>query len=290
MTKRAESKYKINRRLGVNLWGRPKSPISKRDYGPGQHGQRRKGKPTDFGIQLMAKQKLKGYYGNIGEKQFRKYYFEAVRRKGDTSENLIELLERRLDEMGRETLRVTDAGVQVLAATLQANRRARDAHEALVELVARDMQSAGRVVWRGLSLRAPLPADDGSTLWAVAMPDVYSIRHTTLEDCTEPVVHEIKVSRADLLSDLRNAAKGLAYLALGSQCWYVLKRGIATIDEVPTAYGVMFADGVGLEVARPAPRRAMRLPFAVWMTLARSRAEPDDSADAQGWLGAPDAA
>jgi len=97
MTKRAESKYKINRRLGVNLWGRAKSPISKREYGPGQHGQRRKQKPTDFGVQLMAKQKLKGYYGNIGEKQFRKYYEEAVRRKGDTSENLVELLERRLD-------------------------------------------------------------------------------------------------------------------------------------------------------------------------------------------------
>ena len=96
MTKRAESKYKINRRLGVNLWGRPKSPINKREYGPGQHGQRRK-KPSDFGVQLMAKQKLKGYYGNISEKQFRKYYEEAVRRKGDTSENLIELLERRLD-------------------------------------------------------------------------------------------------------------------------------------------------------------------------------------------------
>jgi small subunit ribosomal protein S4 len=96
MTKRVESKYKINRRLGVNLWGRPKSPIAKRDYGPGQHGQRRK-KASDFGVQLMAKQKLKGYYGNIGEKQFRKYYEEAVRRKGDTSENLIELLERRLD-------------------------------------------------------------------------------------------------------------------------------------------------------------------------------------------------
>jgi small subunit ribosomal protein S4 len=96
MTKRIESKYKINRRLGMNLWGRPKSPLNKRDYGPGQHGQRRK-KPTDFGIQLMAKQRLKGYYGNIGERQFRRYYQEAVRRKGDTSENLIELLERRLD-------------------------------------------------------------------------------------------------------------------------------------------------------------------------------------------------
>jgi len=97
MTKRTESKYKVNRRLGVNLWGRAKSPINKREYGPGQHGQRRKQKPTDFGIQLMAKQKLKGYYGNISEKQFRKYYEEAVRRKGDTSENFIEILERRLD-------------------------------------------------------------------------------------------------------------------------------------------------------------------------------------------------
>ncbi len=97
MTKRAESKYKINRRLGVNLWGRSKSPVVKREYGPGQHGQRRKGKVSDFGTQLMAKQKLKGYYGNISEKQFRKYYEEAVRRKGDTSENLIDLLERRLD-------------------------------------------------------------------------------------------------------------------------------------------------------------------------------------------------
>ena len=96
MTKRLESKYKVNRRLGVNLWGRPKSPIGKRDYGPGQHGQRRK-KPSDYGIQLAAKQKLKFYYGNIGEKQFHHYYEEAVRRRGDTSETLIELLERRLD-------------------------------------------------------------------------------------------------------------------------------------------------------------------------------------------------
>jgi len=96
MSKRQESKYKIDRRLGVNLWGRSKSPINRREYGPGQHGQRRK-KPSDYGLQLMAKQKLKGYYGNIGEKQFRKIYQEAVRRKGDTGENLIGLLERRLD-------------------------------------------------------------------------------------------------------------------------------------------------------------------------------------------------
>ncbi|MRG70602.1 30S ribosomal protein S4 [Alphaproteobacteria bacterium HT1-32] len=96
MGKRLQSKYKINRRLGVNLWGRPKSPINKREYAPGQHGQRRR-KPSDFGLQLMAKQKLKGYYGNIGEKQFRRYYAEAVRRRGDTSENLVGILERRLD-------------------------------------------------------------------------------------------------------------------------------------------------------------------------------------------------
>ena len=96
MSKRAGSIYKINRRLGVNLWGRSKSPLNRRDYGPGQHGQRRK-KPSDFGTQLMAKQKLKGYYGNIGERQFRRLYEEASRRRGDTGERLIELLERRLD-------------------------------------------------------------------------------------------------------------------------------------------------------------------------------------------------
>src|SRR6266446_10825193 len=96
MSKREESKYKINRRLGVNLWGRAKSPLNRREYGPGQHGQRRK-KPSDYGTQLAAKQKLKGYYANIGERQFRNLYAEAVRRRGDTGENLIELLERRLD-------------------------------------------------------------------------------------------------------------------------------------------------------------------------------------------------
>ena len=96
MSKRHESKYKINRRLGVNLWGRPKSPLNDRDNGPGQHGQRRK-KPSDFGTQLMSKQKLKGYYANIGERQFKRLYEEAARRRGDTGENLIELLERRLD-------------------------------------------------------------------------------------------------------------------------------------------------------------------------------------------------
>lgn len=97
MSKRIQAKYKIDRRMGENIWGRPKSPINRRDYGPGQHGQRRKGKLSDFGVQLRAKQKLKGYYGSITEKQFRRVYDEAARMKGDTSENIIGLLERRLD-------------------------------------------------------------------------------------------------------------------------------------------------------------------------------------------------
>lgn len=97
MTKRHSQKYKIDRRMGENIWGRPKSPINSRPYGPGQHGQRRKGKLSDFGMQLMAKQKLKGYYGNITEKQFRRIYGEAQRRRGNTAELLIGLLESRLD-------------------------------------------------------------------------------------------------------------------------------------------------------------------------------------------------
>ena len=97
MSKRSSAKYKLDRRMGENIWGRPKSPVNKREYGPGQHGQRRKGKATDFGIQLRAKQKLKGYYGDVTEKQFKKAYAEADRMKGDTGQNLIGLLERRLD-------------------------------------------------------------------------------------------------------------------------------------------------------------------------------------------------
>ena len=97
MTKRASSKHKIDRRLGLNLWGRPKSPFNRRPYGPGQHGQARKRKLSDFGVQLAAKQKLKKYYGDITEKQFKKIYQEASRQRGDTSQILIELLERRLD-------------------------------------------------------------------------------------------------------------------------------------------------------------------------------------------------
>ncbi len=213
------------------------------------------------------------------------------------------LLQRRWDDAGRETLQVTDAGLQLLAAARQRAQAALEAHEALVARVACEMQRAGRVVWRGLALRAALrgalpgagqgmgrgvetdaataaAAADTRTVWAMARPDVYSIRHTTLEDQTEPVAHEIKVSRADLLADLRSPAKGAAYRALSSQCWYVLREGIADPGEVPAEYGVMLAGAGGLSVARPAPRRPMRLPFSVWMALARSAPDPAVDTDA----------
>jgi hypothetical protein len=193
------------------------------------------------------------------------------------------LLERLRDELGRETLRVTDAGIQVLAHTLNRNRAARDAHEALVAQVAAEMQRAGRIAWRGLSLRAKV-----GERWGIAMPDVFSIRHTTVEDYLEPVVHEIKVRRADLLSDLRHESKRLAYLELSSQCWYVLRQGIAEPAEIPAPFGVLVAlEAGGFEVARPAVKRAMRPPFHLWMALARAVPEPMDD-DAQHWLGADD--
>jgi hypothetical protein len=139
--------------------------------------------------------------------------------------------------------------------------------------------------WSGAA-RAKVGAGDEAA-WAMAMPDVYSIRHTTVEDYVEPIAHEIKVRRADLLADLRRAEKGEAYRWLSSQCWYVLAEGIGRADEIPQVYGVMFAGADGsLSVERPAPARAHRLPFAVWMALARATPEaPDD--EAQGWLGAP---
>lgn len=194
-------------------------------------------------------------------------------------------LERVRSDAGHETLRVTDAGIAVLAETLQRNRGARDAHEALVERVAREMTRAGRIAWRGLSLRAKV--GDG---WCMAMPDVFSIRHTTVEDYLEPVVHEVKVRRADLLADLKREAKRAAYLQLSGECWYVLREGIAEPDEVPPECGVLIAreDGGPLDVARPAPKRALRLPFHAWMVLARATPMEGWAADdSQTWLGAP---
>ena len=227
--------------------------------------------------------------GRVHQRRLR----EVWRSAGWPCQDLVEvellavgLLERRRDGDGRETVHVTEAGIQVLAATLQGNRATRSAHESLVERVALEMQRAGRITWRGLSLRCPATTADGGRAWATAMPDVFSIRHTTVEDYAEPVVHEIKVRRADLLSDLRHAAKGAAYLALSSQCWYVLKSGIAQAEEIPAPFGVMLAEDDRLTVARPAPRRAARVPFHVWMALARADAEPAAADDPQPQLGA----
>jgi hypothetical protein len=230
------------------------------------------------------------------------------------------LLERRLDAQGRETLRLSDAGVRALAGAVDANRRALGAHEALVARVALEMRRAGRIVWRGLTLRAALdapaepaataapapdalpalgaaPARAASRRWALTRPDVYSIRHTTREDAVEPVVHEIKVTRADLLSDLRHADKRAAYVALSSQCWYVLRAGIAEAAEIPPEFGVLVAPtpdagapsgapdsaAAPLRLLRAAPRRPHRLPLATWMALAR--AAPDAEAEEAALVG-----
>ena len=191
------------------------------------------------------------------------------------------LLERVRGALGHETVRVSAAGILVLAETLRRNRARRDAHELLVERVAREMTRAGRIAWQALSLRAKVDAG-----WVMAMPDVFSVRHTTVEAYLEPIVHEIKVQRSDLLSDLRSASKRAAYLQLSSECWYVIREGIAEPDEIPPECGVLVATETALDVARPAPKRAMQMPFGLWMALARAtplqgwRLE-----DAQGHLG-----
>ena len=175
------------------------------------------------------------------------------------------LIERVRSAAGHETLRLTDAGIATLAETLQRNRACRDAHEALVERVAREMTRAGRIAWQGLAVRARV-----ESAWVMAMPDVYSIRHTTVEAYLEPIVHEIKVQRSDLLSDLRSVSKRAAYLDLCSECWYVIRAGIAEPEEIPPECGVLIAGETTLEVARPAPKRAMQMPFGLWMALARA--------------------
>ena len=175
------------------------------------------------------------------------------------------LLQRECGPRGHETVRLTDAGIAVLAETLEKNRARRDAHEALVEAVARVLTQAGRLAWRGLAVRARVDAG-----WVMAMPDVFSIRHTSVEAYVEPIVHEVKVRRSDLLADLRRAPKREAYLQLGGECWYVIREGIAEPDEVPRECGVLIGAGSGLVVARPAPKRPMRMHFALWMALARA--------------------
>lgn len=201
------------------------------------------------------------------------------------------MLERVRAGSGHETLRVTDAGLQLIAQALTHNRAALSAHEALVEQVTLEMCRAGRLAWRNLSLRAQVPAGEEARplRWCIARPDVFSIRHTSVESYVEPIVHEIKVRRADLLGDLRQPAKRAAYLDLG-ECWYVLGcdargRPIAAPEEVPEECGVMLMEGGRLQVARPARRRLRHsLPFGVWMALAKATPVAAPQEDAQAML------
>lgn len=217
---------------------------------------------------------------------------EVWRSAGWPCKDLIELdlvaeghLQRHWDDQGRETLRVSDTGVQLLAQARRGHQAARDVHEDLVALVAREMQRAGRLVWRGLSLRAPLAGEQGSTQWVMAMPDLFSIRQSSVEDYLEPIVHEIKVSRSDLLSDLRKPSKGQAYRALAGQCWYVVRAGLAGVDDVPEDFGLMEAGSHGLSVLRPAPKWPQRLSFETWMALARAVPDGREQEPPQSLLG-----
>lgn len=238
-------------------------------------------------------------------------------------------VERLRSAEGHETLRLTDAGIQTLAQAFARNQAARSPHEALVEQVAVAMARAGRLAWRGLALRVPLPrslllgapadtaiagepsfapmqmrAFDDETealqglpdhAWCMACPDVFSIRRSSVEAYLEPVVHEIKVSRADLLGDLKKPGKRAAYLGMAGACWYVLGldakgRPVGGPDDVPPECGVMVAREGRLDVLREAPRRAMpRLPLHVWMALAQASPVQRDDALAQPPLRAPTA-
>lgn len=205
------------------------------------------------------------------------------------------LLERVWAPSGHETLRVTQAGLALLADTLAGNRARLSAHEAMVERVALEMGRAGRIAWRGLTLRAQLPGDDASAPgpWCMARPDVFSIRNTSVAEYVEPVVHEVKVRRSDLLADLRQSSKREAYLDLG-ECWYVLGcdargRCIAAPDEVPSSCGVLVMEAGRLSVARAAPRaRRSALPFGIWMALAKATPVAGLDEDGQGLLAAND--
>jgi len=192
------------------------------------------------------------------------------------------LLTRTWDAQGRETLRVTEAGIVAMAAQRQRHRASREGHEALVARVAAEMHRAGRLVWCALAVRAPLVDADGRTRWSSAIPDVFSIRNTTVEGYLEPVVHEIKVSRSDLLADLRSTSKREAYLAVSGACWYVLRAGIGGVDDVPEDFGVLEAHAERLELLRPARRRSVQPSLATWMALARTDAwRPPPDAEPQ---------
>lgn len=189
------------------------------------------------------------------------------------------LVERVPRTGGAETLRVTDAGLAVLATQLRRNRGAFDGHEALVESTARLLASAGRLVFRGLLLRGH--AGDG---WRACRPDVYSLRVTTTAGYACPAIHEIKVRRADLLADLARPDKREGYMALSAEFYYVLPEGLARLDEIPADCGVVFVGTAGMRPGRPSPRRPVEVDLATWMAIARRGAEFVDLDAAQPQL------
>ncbi|NVO05246.1 MAG: hypothetical protein HXX19_04550 [Rhodoferax sp.] len=198
------------------------------------------------------------------------------------------LLEQVVEPSGHTTVRLTETGVRYVAESAGQNRQTRSAHEDLVEQVAREMMREGRIVWTGLSLRARVTNSDGEGNWKWCMPDVFSIRNSSVEAYLEPVVHEIKVNRADLLGDLKRPEKRQAYLDVGGQCWYVLGRDtkgrpIGLPEEIPVECGVMIVSESGIEVVRTAPKRpSVKLPFMVWMALAKAAPMDRNMMDKEG--------
>ncbi len=186
------------------------------------------------------------------------------------------LVTRESQGAGPETIRVTEAGIDAIAVALHGNRRARDAHEDLTRVVAERVAADGRLVFRGLPLRALC-----NDAWRNCRPDVYSIRNTTALKHARPVIHEIKVSRADLLADLADVGKRSAYQALSSEFYYVMPAGLAQLSEIPFDCGVMFAGSGGLLVGRPAEHRPIAPGFMEWMAMARRGAERFDPPDPQ---------
>ncbi|MDO8385823.1 MAG: hypothetical protein Q7T13_05390 [Polaromonas sp.] len=256
--------------------------------------------PTPLLPEATASAGTPAVLGKIHARRLREIYRSA----GWPCQDLVEIellasgmLQRVAGPAGHETLRVTDAGIRYLADTLARNRSALSAHEALVERIACEMLRAGRITWRGLGLRAQLPPleQGGPARWCIARPDVFSIRNTSVADYVDPVVHEIKVRRSDLLGDLRRPDKRAAYLDLGGECWYVLGcnakgQPIAGPDEVPPECGVLQVEGKGLRVLRAAPRRSRQsLPFGVWLALAKASPLGGLRDDEQGLLGDADA-
>lgn len=218
---------------------------------------------------------------------------------------------------GRETLHVTEAGIRVLAAARQRSLRAASAHDRLARRFAEQLIASGRIVWRELPLRAradvppPCPAPTLPTppmapapmaapdfappeeaappaVWRLARPDLFSLRNTTVEAYLQPMVHEVKATRADLLADLRHAAKRQAYRWLCSECHYVFPAGVARADEIPEPFGVWVLHGDltsgRFERLRPARHARCTLPFAVWLALARSTPMRSEAEPAQAWL------